>query len=498
MSRMSIHAETIYLDAADGGTLQSQIKRQIVAKILSGLFVAGDKLPSSRALARHLGISRITVTIAYSDLVADGYVEARGRSGYFVSSSAPSGKLPDEAAQSRAENAVDWGRFLGHRDPIQATIVRPSDWRRYRYPFIYGQPDPTLFDHQNWRLCAMQALGKRDFGVLTADYYAEDDPLLVDFIRRHILTRRGISAPTDTILITLGSQNALWLTVQLLLSQRRTAAIENPGYPGLRDILQHSRCHVHTVEVDADGLPPDALPEHVDVVYTTVSHHCPTNVTMPTKRRRALLDQAVERGMVIVEDDYEFELSFHTPPSPSLKSLDTAGSVIHIGSFSKSLFPGLRLGYMVAPAPFIREARALRTSVLRHPPGLTQRTAAYFLSLGHYSSQINRIAAAYSRRRQAMAYAIDEHGLTIAGPGSSGGSSFWMAAPDHVDTLELAHRLHQRGVVIEPGGPFFDPNHPVARNFYRLAYSSIPSERIGEGIAIIADEIGKTGPISPA
>ena len=485
---MAIAPDSIFLDSADGGTLQAQIKRQIVGHILSGQFRAGDKLPSSRALAQHLGISRITVTIAYSDLVADDYITAKGRSGYFVSESAPEAQAAP--ALLPRDSVVDWSRYFGQR-MVQPTITRPQDWRSYRYPFIYGQTDPKLFDHRNWRLCAMQALGQRDFNILATDHYTDDDPLLVDYIRRHILTRRGVNAAPESILVTLGAQNALWLTAQILLTQRRVAAMENPGYPGLRDILETTRCHVSPVPVDAGGLRLEALPETLDVLYTTVSHQSPTNVTMPMERRRALLDLAAERQFVIVEDDYEFELTFESPAQPSLKSLDAGGSVIHIGSFSKSLFPGLRLGFLVAPEPFVREARALRATVLRHPPGLTQRTAAYFLSLGHYSSQIARIKAAYGRRRLAISRAIEAHGLTVAQEPGPGGSSLWMAAPAHVDTEDLARSLYARGVVIEPGAPFFDPQREVPRNLYRLSYSSIPSARIPEGIAIIAGEIAR-------
>jgi GntR family transcriptional regulator/MocR family aminotransferase len=159
------------------------------------------------------------------------------------------------------------------------------------------------------------------------------------------------------------------------------------------------------------------VPKGVDVVFTTASHQCPTNATMPLERRLALLEAAAREDFVIVEDDYEFEMSFLKPVSPALKSLDSEGRVIYAGSFSKSVFPGMRLGYLVGPASFIREARALRLMLLRHPPGHIQRTVAYFLSLGHYDALINRMRNAYRRRRQVMEEAIRENGLTVAGQG---------------------------------------------------------------------------------
>jgi GntR family transcriptional regulator/MocR family aminotransferase len=483
---MTLPVETFFLQPNAQGTLQQQIQQMIAQGILSGRFQQGEKLPSTRKLAAHLGVSRITVTIAYTELQANDYLISRGRSGYFVSENAPAPPTFSPAPEST--DAVDWTRAIGQRFSGGATLSKPQDWAKFRYPFVYGQADKTLFDHANWRLCALQALGQRDFNALTTDYYDQDDPQLIEFIARHTLPRRGITARPEQILITLGAQNALWLTTQVLLTQRRSAAMEDPCYPALRDILSQSRCHVTPVRVDQDGLPPDAIPPETDVIFTTPSHQCPTNATMPMHRRRALLERARELDAIIVEDDYEFEMSFLKSPSPALKSLDTDGRVIYVGSFSKSLFPGLRLGYLIGSEPFIREARALRATVLRHPPGHIQRTAAYFLSLGHYDALIRRMGTALQERRRVMEEAIAHHGLQISGRGDYGGSSFWMRAPDGVKTDDVARRLQQKGVLIEPGRPFFAGTHQPS-NHYRLAYSSIPTARIAEGVGIIASEM---------
>lgn len=486
---MAISVDTFFLDPMAQGTLQARIQQMVAEGILSGRFIHGEKLPSSRKLAAHLGVSRITVTLAYTELVANDYLAARGRSGYYVSDTAP--RPPAFPPQPPRQDAVDWSRAIGQRFSGGVTPVKPQDWSSYRFPFVYGQADPTLFDHANWRQCALKALGQKDFASLTSDYYDQDDPELLTFIARHTLPRRGIIAARDEILVTMGAQNALWLAAQVLLTQRRTAAVEDPCYPALRDILVQSRCHMAALPVDADGLNPASIPLETDVIFTTPSHQCPTTATMPLERRQALLARARDLDALIVEDDYEFEMSFLAAPSPALKSLDRDGRVIYVGSFSKSLFPGLRLGYLVGSAPFIREARALRASVLRHVPGHIQRTAAYFLSLGHYDSLMRRMGERLAGRRQVMSDAIDAHGLCIAGRGVFGGSSFWMRAPDGVDTAALCERLKPLGVLIEPGHPFFAD--PVAgRSHYRLAYSSIPAARIPDGIALLARAIDGT------
>ncbi|AZL60667.1 PLP-dependent aminotransferase family protein [Tabrizicola piscis] len=477
---MAIPVEAFYLTPGASGSLQQQIRAMVTQGILAGRFRPGQRMPSSRGLAGHLGISRITVTLAYADLVSGDYLTSAGRSGYFVSETAPlAPQFPVSAPQGEA---VDFRALTGGRFSGAARVARPEDWDSYPYPFIYGQADPTLFDHQNWRQCALRALGKRDFAALTSDYYERDDPLLVEQLLRTILPRRGIAAREEEVLLTLGAQNALWIAATLLLGPGRRAGVENPGYPGWRGVVTATGAAAVPVDVDALGLPPERLA--ADVVFVTPSHQCPTNATMPVERRVALLDAAEAQGFVIVEDDYEFEMSFLKPVAPALKSLDRGGRVIYAGSFSKSVFPGLRLGYLVGPPGFIAEARALRALMLKHPPGHIQRTMAYFLGLGHYDALVNRMKNAYRRRRQVMAEAIADEGLEIAGQGGFGGSSFWMRAAEGVDTEALAIALRAEGVLIEPGRAFFAGDGP--KNYYRLAYSSIALPKIAEGVARIA------------
>ncbi len=484
---VTIAEDAFFIDKSGSEGLQMQLRQSIASAILAGRIRVGDRLPSSRKLAAHLGISRITVTLAFQELTADGYLESRDRSGYFVGPSAPVARLRP-AAKTPSLASIDWDARFARRHIETPVVEKTLNWRDYPYPFVYGQADPEIFNHSAWRACAHRALGKRDFPALANDYVADDDPELVDFITRHTLPRRGIAASSDEVLITMGAQNALWITAQILLGPAQRAVQEDPGFPGLRDVLRQTGCTVSTVPVDEDGLPPEDIPDGTNVVFTTPSHHSPTTVTMPVTRRKALLEAAAQKDFVIVEDDYEFELNFLKPPRPALKSFAGSERVIYIGSFSKSLFPGLRLGYLVAPRAFIDEARRLRSSMFRHPPGHIQRTTAYFLALGHYDALIRRMRDTFSQRYQVMLAAMDAAGLAPVRPSVFGGTSFWMVTQDGLDARALAQDVRKSGVLLEPGYPFF-ADTAQGRGHYRLAFSSISAAAIPEGIARLADAL---------
>lgn len=481
-----------HLNPLDGVGLQAQVREMLVSAILSRRLAPGDAVPSTRGMATQLGVSRNTVTLAYQALVADGYLDGRDRSGYFVGQDAPVAGT-DASVVAESDSKIDWNARIRRQYSGGLSVAKPLNWREYPYPFVYGQADPKLFSHSDWRDCARQALGLRNFDVMAGDKGVADDPLLVDYIRARTLPRRGVLARSEQILVTLGAQNALFLIAQLLCSNGARVAIEDPAYPELRATLIKLGANVTALPVDAEGLPVDERLKDVDVVFVTPSHQAPTTATMPLARRRALLAAAGKYDFVIVEDDYDFEMGFLQRPAPALKSLDGEGRVIYIGSFSKSLFPGLRLGYLVAPEAVIREARASRSLMYRHPPGHTQRTAAYFLALGHHDALIGRLRSAFAERRTVMQSALDAAGFGRASAPQFGGASFWVDVPDVVDTTHLGNALREKGVLIEPGAPFFAPDEmraePAPRNYMRVAYSSIPSEKIGAGVQIIADTL---------
>ena len=473
-------------------SLQAQIREKIVTAIVDGQLPEGDRMPSSRQLAHDLKVSRNTVTLAYQSLVDDGFLAGRERSGYFVGharleTAQPTLRRPPAASASgQAASQTGWTARLAVRPSAQINLVKPDNWSTYPYPFIYGQVDAGLFPVAEWRDCARQAMGRRWMDDWAADHQSNDDPMLVEQIRTRLLPRRGVMAAESEILVTMGAQHALYLLSNLLITPMTTAAFENPGYPDARNIFGLATQRLIPLPVDRAGLIVDCRLDGCDVVYATPSHQAPTTVTMTEARRLALLEKAREQDFVIIEDDYEFETNFVCAPLPSLKSLDRDGRVLYVGSLSKTIFPGLRLGYLVGPKALIEEARALRRLMVRHPPTNCQRTAALFLQLGHHDAMILKLRRAYGERWHVLGEAIERHLPMLERTPSHGGSSVWLkGAEGKLDSDALAAAALAQGVVIEAGSAFF-AERPARKNSFRLGFSSIESSKIVPGIKVLA------------
>ena len=466
----------------------------LVSAILGRQLPPGDPLPSSRKLAKSLGVSRNTVVLAYQGLVDDGYLESRERSGFYVADDILDGRADEPTAPSaqpsdaRPDTGPDWNNRFRVHPSHQSNVEKPGNWLTYPYPFIYGQVDQSLFPIAQWRDCSRQALGRKGMDAWTGDALAADDPMLIEQIQTRLLPRRGILAREDEILVTLGAQNALYILAALLVQPETRVAIEDPGYPDLRNIFGLKTDRIQPIPVDAHGLPVDRRLDDADIVFVTPSHQAPTTVTLPRTRRQELLAKANDKDFVIIEDDYEWETNYVSEPTPALKSMDTAGRVIYVGSLSKTLFPGLRLGYLVGPAPLIREARALRRLMLRHAPNNNQRTAALFLALGHHDSLVHKLQKAYRERWKIMGDALAEHLPGWSQAPTFGGTSYWVSGPDGFDAGRLADRALDDGLIIEPGRVNFARKN-APKNHFRLGFSSIATERIEPGIRLLADII---------
>lgn len=484
------------LSATGHGSLQARIRETVVTAVLDGRLSPGTAVPSSRALAGELGIARNTVVLAYQHLVDAGFLVSRERSGCFVSPDVARPSEPRPRAVAPEDGGPRWRRRLAMTPSIQRNIVKPADWQRYPYPFIYGQFDQSQFPVAEWRECSRRALGAIELKGW-GPYLAEgDDPMLIDQIRTRVLPRRGVFVAADEVMVTLGAQNAIYLVAALLTTPRTTVGIEDPGYPYARNMFALRTARIRPLPVDRHGVVPDPELAACDTVFVTPSYHCPTTATMPLARREALLRLAAAHDVIVVEDDYEPHRGLVGEPTPALKSLDRAGRVVYIGSFSKILAPGLRLGFLVGPPELIREARALRRLMLRHPPANNQRTLALFLALGHDEALGRRLVQIHRERAEVLRRALERHLPGFAHAAGPGGSSYWLEGPGWLDGQALARRARERGVLVEPGDVFFAAKDPPL-NFVRIGFSSIPAERIDAGIRELAAAVADLTPAHP-
>ena len=440
-------------------------------------------MPSCRDMAETLGFARNTVTIAYDQLVDQGFLVARPRSGYYVGPLISD--LEQPGPQDAREAAIDWPRYLAINPASQRNIEKPSNWQQSPYPFLYGQFDPALFPIAAWRECCRQALSVLDVLDWAPDLIDGDDALLIEQIRIRILPRRGVWARSGEIMTTVGAQHALYLLAELLSRDGSTIGIENPGYPDARNIFELKRREILPLPVDEHGLVVGDHLKRCKLIVVTPSHQCPTTRTMPLERRLALLDFARTHDMVLIEDDYESEMTTGRQATPALKSLDRDGRVVYVGSLSKILAPGLRFGYLVGPEPMMREVRALRRLMIRHTPLNNQRALALFLSLGHYDAFSRLVADTLDERSAVVAKGLARHLPSFSWGLDQGRSSVWLQGPPDFDASLFAGHAKSRGVLIEPGDIFFSDASPP-KNFIRLGYASIPTLRIEPGLAKMA------------
>jgi GntR family transcriptional regulator/MocR family aminotransferase len=469
-------------------TLQLQIRKQLIEAITQGLIGPNESLPSSRALATELGVARNTVIAAYKELEFDGYIRSEERKGYFVS-----GKIYDNYSNAveqkpPSSKSPKWfDRLITKKPYTKANVPKSGDWQKYPYSFTIGQLDNSLMPFYEWREVVKLSSTVGEIKKWNLDHVDHDDPELIKQIQSKVLPKRGIWANKEQILITAGSQNAIYILASLLVNKNTVVGIENPGYPDVRHILNFGTDNIHPIPVDKHGIVVDKIQPEFDLIYTTPSHQYPTGATMSMERRNQLLENAYKNNTVIIEDDYEAEINFHKKPNPSLKSLDEHNHVLYVGSFSKAFAPGLRLGYLVAPEGFIKEARALRRLMLRHIPANNQRAVSLFIGLGHYHNMFNKIQSTHQERWHLINEKIRKEPFLSCSP-TLGGSTFWIKLPESIDSTILSENLLEKGVVVRPGNvSFFEENPP--NNYLHIGYSAIDTNKINRGMDIIIEQI---------
>ena len=481
------------LDPDSPGLLYRQVRRQLEHAIAAGEF-AGRRLPSSRALAAELGLSRNTVLLAYQELQAEGFVSSYPRSGLVVNEEMAQMVTQRRAGQPAlpATTPPDWAALIRPTTNVDLPrLTKPRNWHAYPYPFVGGQVGVDIFPSAAWLRSLRRALEAAHRVESLQDNQSFDDPLLVEQLCSAVLPGRGILTDPTQVLITTGSQEGLYLVASALVGPGTEVAVENPGYPDLWHIMTRAGARLRPLAVDESGVVLGDGVGDAALVCTTPSHHFPTNVTLSTARRRQLLQIAGRGGPVLIEDDYDSEFRYHGRTTPALKAMDTQDHVVYLGSFSKFLAPGLRMGFVVAAPELIEELRDRRRFMVRHPPGHLQRALALLIASGDYASSVRRARSVLQDKWVRILAAVAEH-LGWQVNRRADGMSVWITGPPGVDARVLAAAARSRGVLIELGGAFFlGPDPP--QHHTRLGFASIPAARIEPGIQLLAGVAGSLG-----
>jgi GntR family transcriptional regulator/MocR family aminotransferase len=498
---------SLSLDPAAAEPLYRQLYVQLRDAVLAGRLAPGTRLPSSRALAAELGCSRNTVVTAFEQLLCEGYLEGQVGSGSYVSSVLPEELLAVQGATERVAQQASAAppRGLSARGASLAAIARPR--RDAVQPFA-RRPDVSSFPFDAWG----RILG-RIWRRPPAELTGYGDPAgylpLRRVIAQYLQAVRGLVCSAEQVLITAGGQQALDLTARLLLDPGDAVWIEEPGFPGLRGALTAAGARLIPVPIDGEGLDVAAgrrLAPDARLAAVTPSHQYPLGVTMSLARRLALLDWAREGGAWILEDDYDSEYRFAGRPLAALQGLDAGrsggpqaipGQVIYVGTFSKVLFPSLRLGYLVVPPGLVESLQRARESLDDHPSLVVQPALAAFIEEGHFATHVRRMRRLYATRQQALVAAAGRHlgGLLEFAPDDAGLHLVGRLSQDlaaRMDDQEAVRRAAAAGLSVAPLSSFYmtEPaaSQPTGQGLL-LGYAAIPEERIAPAVKRLAEAL---------
>ena len=431
--------EGVWLDRASRFTLQDQLTRQVKELIQRGILTAGEALPSTRELAAELKVSRNTVVYAYDRLMSEGYLEPVSRSGVFVSSSISFSR------HSKRTSRPPPAARLESADERPVPLGSPA-------PFRPCQPDVTLFPLLVWNRLRGRILRSDGRGLLHYQATCTSGlPALRQSLASYLRDNRGVRCDWQQIVITAGSQQALFILANLLLRPDDHVYMEDPGYVEARLAWQSAGARILPGALDEQGLRlPARTPARPTLFYTTPSRQFPTGVSLSLSRRLALIDLAGRTRSWIIEDDYDSELRYGAPPLPSLQSLDPGGRVIYVGTFSKLLFPSLRLGYVVVPEPLLDGFGALKHLIDDHLPLVDQATLAPFLESGAFYSHIRRCRRAYAERQAHLLQLFRGSDLPLEFRYTDGGMNLTGFLPPKTDDARWSARLRDAGFDVPP------------------------------------------------
>lgn len=442
------------LDREASSPLHDQLTGQIRRLILQGTLAPGTRLPASRDAARELGLSRKLVVLAYEQLRAEGYLEARVGSGTRVRTSLPSHLLRPEGPGTGGGGPATLPppRLSRQGERLASSRGIPARTPAVRGAFRPGTTRPGDFPVRTWTRLSAAAWRTRTSALI---HYGDPGglPLLREAIADHVRRYRAVRCSPEQVIVTSGSQQALDLVSRMLVDPGDTVGVEEPGYRGARLALSAAGARLAPLPVDGEGLRvPDPAAGEVPfpplrLVHTTPSHQYPLGTTLSLERRLRLLAWAGDTGAWIVEDDYDSEFRYESRPLPSLQGLDGAGRVIYVGTLSKVLAPGLRVGFLVLPPPLVEPFRAARAAVDVHSPLILQATLAEFMREGHLERHIARLRLAHDERRQALREALEARlGGVLELIGGEAGLHLTGLLPPGVDDRAISVRAGAREI----------------------------------------------------
>jgi GntR family transcriptional regulator/MocR family aminotransferase len=453
-----------HVSLAGRGDLSARIYRELLDAIVDGRLRPGERLPPTRELAQRLDVSRTTVTDAYERLTAEGFLVGRVGAGTFVSDQAVK-----RASRRAAGGAARPRRLWESIPPAGVDSALP-------YNFQLGVPDGTLFPLETWRrLVARELRGKVMLDARYADPSGHAG--LRAAIARYVGVSRSVNAGGDDVLITQGAQQALDLVGRVLVEPGDCVAVEEPGYTPARRLFHSLGARVVGVPVDGEGLDVAALPAEARLVYTTPSHQFPLGTPMSLARRTALLAWAERHDAVVIEDDYDSEYRFSDRPLQPLQSIDRGGRVVYVGSFSKTMLPMLRVGFLVAPTSLRSALVTAKQLADWHGDVVTQGALAQFIDEGLLARHIRKATRQYAARHELIVGTLQRDFAWLELVPSAAGLHLCARASD--DLGEVVAQARAAGVGVQALADFCggSPQHGLV-----IGYGAIPLERIGEGL----------------
>jgi GntR family transcriptional regulator/MocR family aminotransferase len=474
------------------GTLYGQVYRALRLEILSGRIRSGTRVPSTRWLASELSVSRNVVCLAYGHLLAEGYLSARKGSGTYVATDLPEAMLSEHPALKptlRRRRPPKLSRYGLH---IAQEWKHGLTWSpravSLRYDFRYGPPSFTEFPNATW--CRILARRARQASRRDLDYGPPEGSLLLrkaicDYLRR----ARAITCRPEQVLVVSGVKQGLDITARILVESGDRVAIEDPQMKAVRTVLRAARARIAAIPVDGHGMQVDRLKRagQIRLVHLTPSYQFPTGITMSLARRLEVLAWVRRTGALIFEDDYDSGYRYAGPSVEALHALDDSQSVIYAGTFSKSLFPALRLGYLVLPEYLVSVFRSVKALLDTGSATLLQLAVADFMREGHFERHLRKLRARNAQRRAALVEALGRHlGERVDVSGSSAGDHIllWLRDFPFDRASELSRRAEAVGVRIYSVRPFY--LSPPKRAGLLLGYASLTEREICEGIRRLA------------